>query len=809
MFLLPLNNSYEISYRDWTTLPHVIIQPNGSSDLVYEIPFRHNYPFLRTDDELGLGRLRIGVWSPLDYVSGSPVSVSLYLKLNNYMFKIPRAVTDEVREEFVAEGGDEEKNEPPKEAVAPVEKVEEPKPKKEEDKKPIMRKGGKKARLFRRKRSDVKNLKNAKKPQGVKVAKGGKSGKKGGRKFFGKSTPESRAKQSWNSYLKKYGEPPKCTPGEIVYAHKRGWMVADAKTGAIKVAPKNMCQSLLGDMVVAWVKKGKDMLKRGVRALDSSIDALDDVEDLVLDVEDVCDALGFFDNPNVAKQVEVFRPEVPSMSNVSGSYVAKNMDLHPVSNYKPGRFVMDPSEMNLDFLMGREAVVGEFEWTSSDDPQRLLLEIDLDSTLSLSFDDFCVPLAVLNQFQFYHCDYQFRLYVFKTMFHTGRIRAVCGYGEQTGVDVNTSRTGMTQVLDFDSSTTYVDFVVPWVAPLDYLRTYDGPRTLSTNKSYLGRSDFSLGRLRIEVANTLCLASDTVPMSCRCVLTARLVDARVAVPKVTPTVVCPYGYASGNLPVLSFVAEGDVLGESEEVAAPDTEVDEFFPDADVVEEGKGGFTDAHNDLDIGAQFEFIPGNVLDIARRFIQIYPQNDAKRVSYTSSKEGVYNFVIRPVISPITSMFRGFSGGVCVRIYANSNPTKLIWTPVYGGTSDTWVPGSTTPDASVSGAGVTGTLTYAPIAGSFGFPPFEIILPSGGNQGYTDVILPYQQHVFFLTPNTSPNFVLGTLTVLSASSGDQMRVYQKVADDGSFGIFCPPQGYSAGVSVTGFPGYGINGYFM
>ncbi len=195
----------------------------------------------------------------------------------------------------------------------------------------------------------TRNMNRKAKKAKIQVAEG--TQKKGGRKFWGKARKVSNKPINFEDYKKKFGDVPTVSEKEMVVATRRGWSILSRETGRIVKGPRNFCKNLLQDVF------------EGVTDLIDGIDPT--LAKILPTVEAISSMLGFLDNPFVCDDGTRVISAFPRMSNVTGPHLTTTMQQAPAAIYRPGRLMMDPSEMNLDFLMGREQVLWQGTWKQS------------------------------------------------------------------------------------------------------------------------------------------------------------------------------------------------------------------------------------------------------------------------------------------------------------------------------------------------------------------------------------------------------------------------------------------------------------
>ncbi|QCX08934.1 polyprotein [Posavirus 12] len=248
----------------------------------------------------------------------------------------------------------------------------------------------------------------------------------------------------------------------------------------------------------------------------------------------LCAAAGFLDNPLDSSDARPVKLGMGNMSNVTGPYNAHNLQLAADAIYRAGRIALDPTSMDISDLLGRDVRIATFDVSISDVTNTKLFNMRLDSTFggTGSLPEGNLIRYVLNQAMYWHAVMVFELIVFKSPFHTLRIRVVKTYG--SSFDPKDRFSTYTQVLDYAGESKTASFIVDWVSPTDYLRTYSGPSSPELHYPKYGGGGFdgeSLGELTLEVANRLSVANNAVATTVSCALLMHLEEVRTAVPRV--------------------------------------------------------------------------------------------------------------------------------------------------------------------------------------------------------------------------------------------------------------------------------------
>nr|AWU65954.1 MAG: polyprotein [Husavirus sp.] len=762
-YFLPLSKKTETTrLEDATANEHVMIRPLNSQDVEIEIPYRFFYPYLRTNGFTGLrenenlGTLVIQVWSPLTYISGSDVTLTMYMRLKNPVFKVPRpyGVVGQA-----LEAGD----------SAPTEKKEEAAT---ADVKTVP------AGTTPEKASDAAKAPASLAPPKKKGFKKGNT--RGGREFNGPRKQKNDAKkqapvQKTAKPSKKGKEKPLIVPW--------GPIAKQVKSRVLGGIPTQGGGMVNGKSEVKGHKNLLNEILEGIDALN-----LDEAQKTVKDVAVLTSALGFLDNTKIAGNNQKIENVFDGMSKCVGDHLTTDMQLAPNAIFRPGRVIMDPSELNFSVLFGKEVVVGSFDWSMSSAENSALFSAKLDSKLCSKDDNLLTFL--LQHFMFWHAKMKFRLYAMKTLFHTGRLRVNKEYGCCDKPDPNWRSSGYTDILDFTTDNDVVEFDVDWVARTDYLRTRDPG---GTTAMIGGEDNYSMGHIVIEVANRLSVSNVNVSPSINMILTLSLDEVRVAVPRPNPSVTCSLKIDGSSLPFWGFSnpksnVEAQALLTSEGSVDVGTGVDVNGDDG----EGMEGTLAGGDYLDLGAQFEFTVGSVLDYNRRFLECFKKDSVQIAGYRAFK-----IQVTPSVSDLSWLYRGFSGSLCYRIFffgtVSLDWVKVCYVPSFCQSVD-YSYGMVPPGTKVVGNYQLYTNGPMPSVAK------EMLYPLSTTQQWIDVSVPYQQQTMFL-PLVYDNggltkfSQLGQLVIIvPASKTDNvtLQYYVKYGDDATCGVFRTPLGYPA-----------------
>lgn len=222
------------------------------------------------------------------------------------------------------------------------------------------------------------------------------------------------------------------------------------------------------------------------------------------------------DHPMIAGGGQPLLEQQKALCNTYGAHAGNSLQEDPRALYRNWRNMFDPAETKISFLLGRQHIIKRFEWKTTDAVDSTLLTIDLDSMFGRTTHNMLT--ALLNQFLYWHADCEFELMVIKTPIQNGRLRIGVDYNfVNTNVIQTDANYTFNQVLDFTQSKMVGKFVVPYCSSAEYLPTVKHVKNQVT----------SLGKLFIIVANKLSTTSAVTTNTVQCILTMRLVNAKVA------------------------------------------------------------------------------------------------------------------------------------------------------------------------------------------------------------------------------------------------------------------------------------------
>lgn len=479
-------------------------------------------------------------------------------------------------------------------------------------------------------------------------------------------------------------------------------------------------------------------------------------------------------------------PTAQQFSSMAGTFGAKSSvkpTLNPTTMYRKTEKIFDPQETKIESLCGREGIIRSFDWMDSQAPGTSLLTIPLNSLCSdpptVGMLMIPVNLAILNMFMYWHADLEFKLYVFKTPFHSGRIRVSLSLGAKpegtTATNLQNQNLLFSQILDF-SDAECRSFTVPYIAAREFLYTVASNVADDTDK---------IGYLNLVVLNKLVTSTATVSKTVKCVLTVSLRNTRVAIPHPVPPVTF-----DSTIPSVTVTPQGPQAEASVEDPEPVP-----VPFGDPV--GPNEAPSVSGELDMQSHFPYAVKDLMEVARRLVPVSITNE----TYSTATQGGDQKVtfLTTFLLPnqfLYNLFRAYSGGLRVRLVSNAFLVSYIPELAVRKYS---IPSSLLPNngwnvvkpttVSLTSPAASAELTRVP---NFNASEFAYPLPNG--KYYIDLELPFETPVNFYGPygqiyyhtaqieTFRPALVLG----LAGATFDGTAMVG-AADDGLFGVFCPP----------------------
>nr|ULF99746.1 MAG: putative polyprotein [Picornavirales sp.] len=481
--------------------------------------------------------------------------------------------------------------------------------------------------------------------------------------------------------------------------------------------------------------------------------------------------------------------QFPGLSSTVGAKPSLKPTLHPGSFYRKTERIFEADETKIASLCAREGIVRDFDWMVSQLPGTSLIQVPLNSICSdlptAASPTIALPvnLAILNMFMYWHADLEFKLYVFKTPFHSGRIRvslSLTNTADTFKQDELLAKQNMlfNQVLDYSDAECHT-FVVPFIAAREFLYTAAQSTNTNTDK---------IGYLNVAVMNRLVTSTATVSSTVKCMLTVSLKNVRVAVPHPVP----PVSFNS-TPPGVTVQAQGPEA-EAATVEDPNPAPVSFGSPDETVEPPPGP-----GELSETSHFMYAVEDLMELARRLEPFSLSRTSAGSATVDRKDGsMSSLVLYPTINNMMyDLFQAYSGGIRVRVLG----TPMLYSYIPETAMKTKVVPSTLLEPMSYKGGETTSWTLADgtkINTTSGVPNFtatEMAYPLPDGNYYIDVEIPYElpvnfygrfNQIYYHTVQTEP--YRPALLLSSFTKQIQAVAFMGAADDGLFGIFCPPQ---------------------
>jgi hypothetical protein len=411
------------------------------------------------------------------------------------------------------------------------------------------------------------------------------------------------------------------------------------------------------------------------------------------------------DNPPISGGSAPYHGKFASLAKSVGLNPTNSLQLHPeMLCRQPHSLTFNEATLVSDIL-ARRSLLTSFYILASDVVGTEELNLPLNSCLTtinaaaLGNNDLVAgTLAVLNQFQRWRADIVFDLFVVKTVFHTLRLQAVCGYGYSGSLSTLDWNAFPSELLEFTGETQWRSVRIPFNAPTEYLRTVDGT-------GGVGR-DYSMGSFSLFIANPLKLSSSIVSTSVELKVFVRFENVEVYEPRATPFVgltpdQLPYLQGQGpmdasqDLPVTSSAA-GEQINTTV-IDVPRAEGDNYWPEQTAITDIRTIRPIQPCTLERGRKYEYLCRDVLELGRRHYQIVPQSmpGYSFVTYkkpvtsldtyaTTELQASISFYSHPV-HPICTTFQMWSGTINYRIILS--PTDNTTASLEGISSVSYIP--------------------------------------------------------------------------------------------------------------------------
>jgi hypothetical protein len=357
-----------------------------------------------------------------------------------------------------------------------------------------------------------------------------------------------------------------------------------------------------------------------------------------------------------------------------------------------------------------------------------------------------------------------------------------------------------QVLEFNGDNNWASFRVTYNSATEFLRTYEG------NGAPDQVQDYSMGYVKISVANILRASSEVVANSVDLLLFVRCENVRVYEPKMYP-----YVEFDSSSRLTFATAAPTLLAEDEELVAEgpsgevitDAPTEAASPETVIVANTASESNIQSNracKLDVGRHFEYCVTDIHEILRRHSFRTILDNTDQTLFMKSPRPNYRLITFPVryYSRWNNLFSAWSGHIKFRIYVygtapgfvayNARPGRITT-----GTNSGFVMGnSSAVQASYDPA------TYITANGFADYhAPMEMMFPVSLTCSWIDVSIPFNSQLNMLptggyiqTPSTTVN---GDLMIRIPLGGDY-EIFQAAGDDYRYQVFCP----RSGIAVRG-----------
>ncbi len=529
-----------------------------------------------------------------------------------------------------------------------------------------------------------------------------------------------------------------------------------------------------------------------------------------------------FDRAPVDGGSEPVSYQFPSMSNTLGRHFEQSLQLDPAVMSTEMRSIFDPVETKVDWLAGREQIVGLYTWVPSDAPGKNIALIPLNVCLSrrdkATGQPVSVPSAVLLHFMYWHADVEFTIRVIKSQYQSGRLRAFVNYADvgwqypypgSTRGDKITESAAITnnndlynQVLDFSQRQSVVKILVPWNFDREYLAT------CTSTTTELPR----FGTFAINVQNRLSSSSAVGSTDVRVLVTARFLNVRVAVPMPVPQVssaanVTEWYVRPAPTTTSELKAQGKDVDSKIVTVSP-----EVVPMSRTTADNSQATHKVYNHSD-AAHFGHVVTDVMELARRMRRstktITVNNKASIPGFSSAQSAI----IRPVDFvhfPLQECYAAYGGRVRMRLVIENGL-------YYGFTPEGWGGSTMNTLTDVTPTIIFGTAEGYTVERPELLPvcsaPMEMFHPLPGGEGewcFAEFSIPYQRMQFFnnrYDMQQSENvWVMSTRT--NRTPGCTLTY--AAGDDYLMGIYRPPQysfRWAAPTTGTATGNVAVSGY--
>ena len=548
------------------------------------------------------------------------------------------------------------------------------------------------------------------------------------------------------------------------------------------------------------------------------------------------------DNPPLASGgIPVFQ-QFSSMSKAVGVHPTTAMQLHPQQMFREHLKHFDSEEMMIEKIMNRRGLYKQFNWTTEDANDKVLLTMPINSILrDANMGDIStlrVPLnvALLNYFLYWRADVVLDFLVVRNANQNGRLCVTMAYGAP-GIVPGDKNLFVNNVMEFYGENSWGSVTIPYNAATEFLMTYCGPAANNLVQNY------SMGSLMVSVQNQLKVTGQIALPHVQVLVFVSFANVRLYELRNNPTCILDTKQGTLELNAIQsagaqnqeqdqgdvFRAEGPEDGRIEETE--EEKVDETRQETVPLTESETQLqVNAPCKLDLGRKFEYCITNLMEITRRYSEFEAEQFVGNTESLPNLTTAYRmFEVRPR-NPFRGMFAGWAGHLMYRFFvrgffARSATVKVVFIPDDGmaiphydhlmniGDSEN----ARDSAALFSMRQPDDTLFYGPV---------EMMTQVGNGMYYVDVEIPFNT-IFNFKPTETDQLHkitnrIGWIMVVADYAGsnqgqlefERLLMFEKTGDDFAFGVFRPPvesrfQPWVLAPGVTSpVTGLNVAGYF-
>jgi len=333
------------------------------------------------------------------------------------------------------------------------------------------------------------------------------------------------------------------------------------------------------------------------------------------------------DNPPMSGCSIPIHSILPSMSKGVGIEPTVCLQFHHGMLHREPDSLRDVEETRIESLCSRKGYLTTFNVTTSDTVGQELLNIPLNSLLSnptpASSNLTPLNVAILNQFARWRADIEIEIFMAKTVFHSCRLLCVVGYGENGSLASLNYSAYPNRISEYTGENQWTSTRIPYNAPTEFLRTYDGSVTSAQNLD-----DYSMGMFSVIVLSPLRASSTVVSTSCNCYVFVRFRNVQVFEPRSSTFVSLENGsslftlYGQGPLRAQMDATEAIRKPESSDLTSNGrtTVIERFSGDENepvvvsVTKDQSRSDEEPVCSLKIGSKYEYLIRDFTEIGRR---------------------------------------------------------------------------------------------------------------------------------------------------------------------------------------------------